>query len=61
MIISFLFATLLVYLLNIAFQVATCSQEIKTYGKISKVSMASIIVTLTLITWNIFAIVFYFM
>lgn len=59
-IISFLFATLVVFILNIFFQVATCSQENKLYGKISGVSMASLVITLILATWNIFAIILYF-
>lgn len=60
MIISFLFATLLLFMFNIVSQVVSYSNEISTQGKLSFVSMITIILTLILVTWNIFAIIWYF-
>lgn len=60
MIISFLFATLFLFLFNVFSQIVSYSNEINTNGKLSVVSMVTVIVTLILITWNIFAIIFYF-
>jgi hypothetical protein len=34
--------------------------EIRDNGKISAVSMLTVILTLALVTWNIFAIILYF-
>jgi hypothetical protein len=60
MIISFLFATLLLFMFNIVSQMVSYSNEISTQGKLSFVSMTTIILTLILVTWNIFAIIWYF-
>lgn len=59
-IISFLFATLFLFGFNVLSQIVSYSNEIKETGKISAVSMTTSILTLLLITWNIFAIIFYF-
>jgi len=60
MIISFLFATLFLFLFNVFSQIVSYANEISTNGKLSVVSMLTVILTLILITWNIFAIIFYF-
>jgi len=60
MIISFLFATLFLFLFNVFSQIFSYANEISTNGKLSLVSMLTVILTLVLITWNIFAIIFYF-
>jgi uncharacterized membrane protein YqhA len=59
-IISFLFATLLLFGFNVLSQIVSYSSQIKETGKISVVSMVTSVVTLLLITWNIFAIISYF-
>lgn len=59
-IISFLFATLILFIFNLFFQIKSYSYEIKETGKISGVSMITSIVTLLLLTWNIFSIILYF-
>lgn len=59
-IISFLFATLFLFVFNIFSQIFSFSHEIKETGKISGISMTTTVVTLLLITWNIFAIILYF-
>ena len=59
-IISFLFATLFLFLFNVFSQIFSFSNEIKETGKISGISMTTTVVTLLLITWNIFAIILYF-
>ena len=59
-IISFLFATLFLFLFNVFSQIFSFSNEIKETGKISGISMATTVITLLLITWNIFAIIVYF-
>jgi hypothetical protein len=60
MIIGFLFATLFLFVFNMFSQIVECSKEISANGKISGVSMLTIVPTLIIITWNIFAIVWYF-
>ena len=59
-IISFLFATLFLFMFNLFYQMISCSKENRDEGSISTVSMISAVVTLFIITWNIFAIIFYF-
>ena len=59
-IISFLFATLFLFLFNVFSQIFSFSNEIKDTGKISGISMTTTVITLLLITWNIFAIILYF-
>lgn len=59
-IISFLFATLFLFLFNVFSQIFSFSNEIKETGKISGISMSTTVITLLLITWNIFAIIMYF-
>jgi hypothetical protein len=60
MIIGFLFATLFLFTFNLILQISSCSKEIKLDGRISGVSMLTSILTLILITWNIFAIIISF-
>ena len=59
-IISFLFATLFLFLFNVFSQIFSFSNEIKETGKISGISMTTTVITLLLISWNIFAIILYF-
>lgn len=59
-IISFLFATLFLFVFNVFSQIFSFSNEIKETGKISGISMTTTVITLLLITWNIFAIILYF-
>ena len=59
-IISFLFATLFLFVFNVFSQIFSFSNEIKETGKISGISMTTTVITLLLITWNIFAIIMYF-
>ena len=59
-IISFLFATLFLFLFNVFSQIFSFSNEIKKTGKISGISMTTTVITLLLISWNIFAIILYF-
>ena len=59
-IISFLFATLFLFVFNVFSQIFSFSNEIENTGKISGISMTTTVITLLLITWNIFAIILYF-
>ena len=59
-IISFLFVTLFLFVFNVFSQIFSFSNEIKETGKISGISMTTTVITLLLITWNIFAIILYF-
>jgi len=59
-IISFLFVTLFLFMFNVFSQMVSYAAEIRDNGKISAVSMLTVILTLVLVTWNIFAIILYF-
>ncbi len=60
MIIGFLFATLFLFMFNVFSQIVSYAAEIRDNGKISVASMLAVILTLALVTWNIFAIILYF-